>query len=195
MKEFLIIVGIALVLLLVFIFLDKGKDWFKKIRLPKLKKEIKKNKIEDDFLQDKIDYDTVIKEENIEYGKEPETNMKIADMEETLKLFAEDDSEQDEIDLDKMYEELRRKETDFNSFENSQISNFEDMSMSELDSFLEQSFNDIDVNSFDGELNSYGYDKNLTGEELGRVLKKFAKTGKDSIIKRCFKKKILIFNY
>ena len=189
MKEFLIIVGIALVLLLVFIFLDKGKDWFKKNKAPKIKKEIKKNKIEDDFLQDKIDYDTVIKEENIEYGKEPETNMKIADMEEPLKLFAEDDSEQDEIDLDKIYEELRRKETDFNSFENSQIPNFEDISMSELDSFLEQSFNDIDVNSFDGELNSYGYDKNLTGEELGRVLKNLPRQVKILLLSDVLKRK------
>lgn len=175
MKEFLIIAGIALLVLLIFVFLDKGKNFFKKNKTPKIKEEktSKKNKIESESSHDKEDYDTKIKEENVEYGKLPEVQSFNEEEEQpSEKLFVENLQEQEEIDIDKMFEDLRRKQVDENIFDETQYPNFDDMSMSELDSFLEQSFDDYDMNSYGkSALGNYGYDDDLTGEELGKVLK------------------------
>ena len=191
MKEFLIIAGVALLILLVFVFLDKGKNIFKKNKLPKVKKEVKENKMDKESSQDNVDYDTVIKEENVEYGKEPEEQVLNVEAEQTPeKLFVENVSEQEDIDIDKIFEELRRKQVDENIFEETQFPNFDDMSMSELDSFLEQSFDDSDMGlSGKKVLGSYGYDDNLTGEDLGRALKSLPRQIKVLLLSDILKRK------
>lgn len=199
MKEIFIVVGIALFLFLVFIFLDKGKNIFKKFKKTKTKKEKpvkekkeKKNKQQKTQNQDeKVDYDTTIKQENVEYGKEISPAVQDVQTEVvSKKLFVDEQPEQEEIDLDKMFEELRRQESASPNAEYEQMPNFDDMSMAELDSFLEQSFDEQNL-SLNGRnaLDIYGYDDNLSGEELGRVLRNLPKQIKILILSDILKRK------
>lgn len=201
MTGIVIIVIIAAVLLILLGVYDKRKsiiNFFKekvfkpkKIKIPKTKEK------------QKIDPDTMVNEDNIDYGKvesyddaikQPEQT-KIDDNAEFENIFNqnEDDDEED-IDLDKIFEELRIEQAKKGGkkFKSELLDetepNFDFMSMEDLDSLLEDKLSKgnvpDDLESISPLLNS-----KLTGEELGKVIKNLPPQLKILIVSDILKRK------
>lgn len=168
MSEFFIIVAIAFGVFIGFIIFDNRKVFLNKIKgikLPQIKKEPPKPK--DEKPKPKDDPDKQIKEDNLKLGnfKDPKP-LENQDAVEPENFYAL--KKKEEIDLDKIYENLRREETrryerkyqsDF--LDPIDVPNFDKMSIDELDEFMEKAF------AGDDQPRSSG----LSGEELAKAIK------------------------
>lgn len=206
MDAILIIVLIAaLGLVLLFIYDKRNSiiDFFKnkvarpkKIKLPKIKepKDISKRK----------DSDKEVKPDNISYGEFTTTEeFKPVQKEEVFNdeyfgntIFDEVEEEEDDFDIDKMLAEIEdeRRETDIKSYgenilDGPSLPDFNSMSINDLDSLLEDS---LDSSSSFGNFKNYlpAYDDDeLSGEELGEVIKSLPRSIKILIISDIFNRK------
>ena len=204
MSGWLILIFIAVALFVGFIIFDKRKFLLEKLKnilkiKPKVKKETeekikkekisKKNKKQDIPKEEKQDYDTMVDQGNLTIGKnfEPEIDTKNENF--------VDDLQQDDIDLDKLLDELEKADRDsvqkykddrFNK-ESEAFKNAESLSLDEMNDLLENSFaNDT---SSRNQLGKYGINTNLSGKELGDAIKNLPPQIKAIIISDILKPK------
>lgn len=194
MEGWIIIVLIAFVLFVGFIVFDKRKILLEKIKKIfkfekiKVNKEKKDNKPKPVVVEEKQDYDTMIDQSNVKLGQD----ITISAPEEVKSKNVED------IDLDKLFEELEKpdhessqkyKDEKFNS-ENSFFSARENMSLYEMNDFLENSFSMEKISSKNQNiLEDYGIDSRLSGKELGDMIKSLPPQIKAIIISDILKPK------
>ncbi len=165
----------------------------KPVKLPKVKqpKDITKQK----------DQDKEIKSDNISYGSFELPKEEVQETEKKEPSFFgntifdpvmhEDDD--DDFDIDKMLSEIEdeRRETDIKTYaseilDGAYLPDFDSMSIGDLDSLLEDNF-DSDYVTYGNYLPAL--DDELSGEELGEVIKSLPKSIKILIINDIFKKK------
>lgn len=175
MDGLIILVLIVLVIFICFIVFDKRKVLMEKIkkiftlnfkdRVKKEKSTENKEKIKSEEKKDNIDYDTEINQDNFELGKEPENF--------ALETNATAQNSE-EIDLDKLFEELEQADKqsvqkyrdEKDKFASQFKSDDGKISLDEINDFLENSFE-----SNSAKYGKYGIDNNLTGKELGEAIK------------------------
>lgn len=204
MEGWIVIILIAVILFAGFIIYDKRKfiaDKIKNVSFPKQEKKVKekpakeKNKTKkhkQEVKEEKpIDYDTVVLEDNVVFGKEIEE--KVENDEDIPIMFSDsvnESADDDDIDLDQLFEQLRQSDA-----ENSQkyrmdkfnddldFPSFDDMSSDDIDDFLENSFSYDELSDgVKSSMSDYGYKNNLSGKELGDMLKKLPPEVKALII-------------
>jgi hypothetical protein len=119
----------------------------------------------------KIDPDTIPNPENIQYGQaeQQQEQQTISNNDSIFSWQEQDEHEEEDIDLDSMFEDMRREElrqTFADTFdEQDSMPDFENMSMEELDQLLE-------ANLKSGtSLTEFQFPSDLTGAELGNAIK------------------------
>lgn len=207
MEGWLIIVLISIVLFVGFIIYDKRKfiaDKIKKIFKKPLKKEKepkvkqpkekvvkqkkqkqpkkKKTQPEQETTEEIIDYDKMVLEDNIVYGQEPV-------IQQNPMFTTEEETNNEDIDIDELFEQIRRQESELNQ-QSSQSNNFDTFNNDDFDEFFENefSFDDFSDSAKDS-FRKMGYDKNLTGKELGEMIKSLPSEIKAIIITDLLKPK------
>lgn len=140
-----------------------------------------------------------VQAENLSFGefKMPEDKPKVAQEESffgnTVFLQEEFEDDEEDFDIDKMLAEIEeeRRETSVKNyasdlFGTNNLPDFDSMSINDLDSLLEESID----SGYEG-YNEYlpSYDDDLSGEELGEVIKSLPKSIKILIMDDIFKRK------
>lgn len=201
MEGIFIIVVVATVALLLLVIYDKRNSVIKFFKEKIFKpKEIKLPENEE---KPKLDTDLVPNEEKIDYGELKKAEQKVEtatptihenNEEENIFGGSEFEDDDDEIDLDKIFEDLRQEQAKkgdkrFKSEMLEEVEpNFDSMSMEELDSLLEDNLSKGNVPN---DLESYfsSNNSNLSGEELGKAIKNLPPQLKMIILNDIFKKK------
>lgn len=194
MNGIFIIVVVATVALLLLVVYDKRNSILKFFREKVFKpKEIKLPKYEE---KPKMDTDLIPDEGKLNYGDLQSTPQNAkqnqspqTDNEDNIfgGVFEEDD---DDIDLDQMFEELRQRAGSNRKFKSEMLDenvtlNFNDMSMDDLDDLIEDQFS----KRRPSEANNYLPSGNLTGEELGKAIKNLPPEIKMILLNDILKKK------
>ena len=152
------------------------KEHVKKEKIKKEKVKKEKKPKEETKQETQVDYDTIVLEDNITFGKEQETESVQDDNIPDIFTQKNDLDDDDDIDLDELFEQLRQNESknyERNTFDNEfDFSNFENMSTDEIDDFLENSFSYDDLSDgVKSSVDSFGYNNNLKGKDLGEMIK------------------------
>lgn len=195
MEGWIIIIIVAVLLFAGFIIYDKRKFIMDKIkqRTPKAHKEKPQKEPKTKTSKDKekspdnqtklesVDYDTMVVEENVEYGKEPDSfdNYTQNNYENIFSVPETKNEHEEDIDIDKLFEELKKQDEEnsrkYKSDKLSQIyetPNFDKMSIDDMDDFLQKSFSFDDLSSNNKNyVEDFGYRSNLSGKELGKMIK------------------------
>lgn len=199
----IVLVIIALIGVFAFLICDKGKLIASKLKEHKIKdkalkekpvkeksvKSKKEKKEKEELPQDdsqQVDYDTMIKEDNVEFNKEPLPSEIVSYdlVNQPSKLFVEPDENED-IDLDKMFEELNMNSYKKNDLEQDP-DDLDAMGFNDMDAFIEQSYIE---NNDNGVFGNYGLEEDLTGAELGNAIRNLPKSVKVLIISEFLKRK------
>lgn len=176
MENFVYIVIFAVVTLFLLFLYDKRSSiltFFKEkvfkpkpIKIPKIK------------TKNKVDPDTIPDTDKMGYGKvkyPDELQQQNAEVFQVDNIFApKDDFDNDDIDLDKMFEELQSQSISENSKRRdpndlTNMPDFDSMSLNDLDNLLENSLGRNNMDDFGSYLPNSGSD--ISGEEIGKMLK------------------------
>lgn len=198
MDNFWIIIVIALAVFALFIVYDKRKSIvaFFKSKFKKSKKEVAPKEPPQ---KPKEDPDTQVLQENLQIGGDEVPQVKPLDIAD-LPVFSDDefqpvqinDEFDADIDLDKLFEELKQADLDnSNKYKSSKLgeTDFDDISLDDMDEFLESINYDRLSNKTQKSLHNYGYGNQLTGKELGEAIKNLPPQIKAIIISDILKPK------
>lgn len=172
-----------------FVVYDKRSVILSKLKTPKIKEKKQKTvKEKPEKQSDKVE---VQNESSVEEPKQEDPykfdnfpQQSPIQEEDFGQDFYEDNIEEEEaFDIDKILEEIKMEEMQSKK-------NFDDLSMSDLDDVLEDTFDDarLSRNSLSA-LNDYGYNEEISGEELGQMLRNLPKPIKILLLSDILKRK------